>query len=271
MNTKALRRGARWLWYSFSALVLFYLVVPITIVVPLSFSKASFLQFPPVAYSTRWYEQLFQDPLWFDSISNSLKIGLMATTLSIVVGTMAAMALSQIRFRGQGAITGLLLSSMIIPQIITAIAMYFLFAEWRLIGNSLALVAGHTVLGLPFVFINVSASLQAFDYRLEHAALSLGATPWRAFRRVKLPLILPGMLSGGFFTFVLSFNELVVALFLAGPNRTLPIQMWNGIRVQITPAIAAASTLLLGSCVLIYVLYEFSIYGLRRRQKGGTT
>jgi len=228
-----------------AGLVLFYLILPILIIVPLSFSSASYLSFPPPGFSLRWYRNFFTRADWLSSAWLSLWVGLAVTVLATTLGTPAAVALVRGRFGGKGLINAFILSPLIVPGIIVAIGIYFFYARLGVVGNPLALVLAHTCLAVPFVVINVSATLYGFDERMESAAVSLGASPLSAFRQVTLPLIRPGVLAGALFAFVTSFDELIVALFVSGTTAvTLPRRMWDGIRFEIDPKIAAVSTIL---------------------------
>ena len=227
-----------------AGLALFYLIMPILVVVPLSFSSASYLSFPPPGFSLRWYRNFFTRADWLSSAWLSVWVGLAVTVLATTLGTPAAVALVRGRFSGKRLINAVILSPLIVPGIIVAIGIYFFYARLGFVGNPVALVLAHTCLAVPFVVINVSATLYGFDEQLEYAAMSLGANPWGAFRQVTLPLIRPGVLAGALFAFVTSFDELVVALFMSGSGAvTLPRRMWDDVHYQIEPTIAAVSTL----------------------------
>ena len=257
------RARAAPLWVTaLCALVLFYLVFPILVIVPLSFSSATYLSFPPPGWSLRWYQNFFASDEWRSAAVLSLWVGLSVTLLSCALGTPAAFGLVRGQFPGKKLINGFVLSPIIVPGIIVAIGIYFVYARLGLIGHPLGLVLAHTCLAVPFVVINVSAALYGFDERLEQAALSLGATPWRAFWQVTFPLIRPGVLAGAVFAFITSFDELLVALFVSGTTAmTLPRLMWQEIRQDIDPTIAAASTLLLALTTTLLITAEL----LRRR------
>ncbi len=247
-----------------AAVVLFYLVTPILVIVPLSFSSALYLSFPPPGFSLQWYRNFFARPDWLAAAWLSIWVGATVMVLATGLGTPAAMGLVRGRFRGRKAINAFILSPLIAPVIIVAIGVYFFYAELGLVGSAYALVLAHTALAVPFVVINVSATLYAFDERLEHAALSLGATPWRTFWQVTLPLIRPGVLAGAVFAFISSFDELIVALFVSGTTAvTLPRKMWQSIRFEIDPTIAAVSTLLIAITATLFLTAEM----LRRRSE----
>ncbi|HLI12082.1 MAG TPA: ABC transporter permease [Alphaproteobacteria bacterium] len=247
-----------------SALVLLFLVLPIFIVVPISFSSATYLQFPPAHYSLRWYDVYFGTQGWFAATLLSAKIAVVVMILATALGTAAAFALVRAQFPGKSLLYGFLLSPLIVPTIITAIAVYFLFAKLHLIGNWLGLVLAHTVLAIPLVVVVVSASLSGFNVMLERAAMSLGAAPWQALRRVTLPIIAPGIVTAALLAFLASFDEVVIAIFIAGSGAvTLPKKMWDGLWLEITPAIAAASTFVIAVTIILFVAMEL----LRRRSE----
>jgi ABC-type spermidine/putrescine transport system permease subunit II len=244
--------------------VLFFLVFPTFVVVPISFSAANYLQFPPQSWSLRWYETYFGSESWMDATLLSFEIALVVMVAATVLGTAAAFALARAQFRGKSLVYGLMLSPLIIPTIITAIAAYFLFARMRLIGSPVGLMLAHTVIAIPLVVVVVLASLSGFDRRVERAALSLGATPWYALRRITLPIIAPGILTGALLAFLASFDEVVIAIFLAGSDATtLPKKMWEGVWIEITPAIAAASTFVISLTLILFAAMEL----LRRRSE----
>ncbi len=251
------------LW-GFCLLVLGYLILPILIIVPLSLSSATFLTFPLPGLSLRWYQELFTSAPWQLSLRNSLIVACAVTVLASALGTLAALGLTRARLPGHGLLMALMVSPMIVPLVIVAVGVYFAYAPFGLTGSLLGLTLAHTALAVPFVVITVSATLQGFDPNQARAGASLGASPARVFFRIVLPLILPGVISGALFAFVTSFDEVVIALFLTGPaERTLPRQMFNGIRENISPVITAAATLLILLSVLLLATLEL----LRRRNE----
>ena len=242
--------------------VLGFLVLPIFIIIPMSFTAGNLLVFPLPGLSLRWYQSILNGDAWLDAAKNSLFIGLASTALSMVLGTLAASGLSRMNFALKPAIIGLILSPLLIPIVITAVGIYFHFADIGLSGTYLGLILAHTVLAVPFVVITVLASLEGFDHNLLRAAATLGAPPLKAFRRVTLPIIFPGIASGGLFAFVTSFDEIVVTLFLAAPTqRTLPRQIFSGVREYVSPGIAAVATLL----ILLSALLLLAVQLLERR------
>jgi putative spermidine/putrescine transport system permease protein len=253
---------ASMLLYIFCGLVALYLILPILIVFPMSFSSAEFLTFPPPGFSLKWFQRYFSDASWLQPTYVSFQIALMVMMLSTILGTMAAMALVRSRFWGKATANTLILAPMIIPVIIISIALYSFFAKIGIIGTRTGLVFGHTMLCVPFVVITVSASLKGFDETLEKAAMICGATRLKAFLQVTFPIIRPGMIAGALFAFIISFDEIVISMFLCGiETRTLPLKMWEGIRMEISPVIAAVSTLLICLSVVLLIIVDI----IRRR------
>jgi putative spermidine/putrescine transport system permease protein len=228
-------------------------------VVLLSFSSASYLTFPPPAFGVRWYREYLGSRDWLAATWLSLEVGIAVVALSTVLGTAAAVGLARLPATVRVLATGLILSPLIMPVIVVAIGLYYAFARFGLVGTPAGLILAHTCLAVPFVVTSVGASLSRFDRRLEMAALSLGATPFGAFRQVTLPLILPGVLVGGLFAFITSFDELVVALFLSGANAvTLPRRMWEDLRYALDPTIAAVATLTIAVTILPLLLVHLT-------------
>jgi putative spermidine/putrescine transport system permease protein len=243
--------------YVVTGLILFYLVFPVFVVIPVSFSSAKFLQFPPPGFSLQWYDKYFSRSDWTDATLLSFRIGAITAVLATVLGTAASLALVRGRFWGRDLINSFIVSPLIIPSIIVAIGVYFFYARLQIVGKPFALALAHTALAIPFVVINVSATLYGFDERLEYAAMNLGANRWQTFAKVTLPIIRPGVLAGALFAFITSFDELIVALFISGSTAvTLPRKMWDGLRMEIDPTIAAVSTLLIAISVLVLVSAE---------------
>jgi len=252
-------------------LIFLFLIMPILVIVPLSFNaepyftfNESMLRLEPEAYSLRWYEDIFNNPQWVHSIKNSFIVAVFSTLLATFLGTLAALGLSRAYMPYRTAVMGILISPMIVPLIITAAGMYFFYSKIGLAQTYLGLILAHTALGTPFVVITVTATLVGFDHSLTRASASLGADPARTFFKVQVPLILPGVISGGLFAFITSFDEVVVVLFIAGfEQRTIPRQMWAGIREQISPTILAVATLLIVFSICLMTTLEL----LRRRNE----
>jgi putative spermidine/putrescine transport system permease protein len=254
----------QWFFRLICTLVFLFLLIPILAIIPLSFNSSTFLTYPLQGFSMRWYSDVLGTERWLLPIKNSLIVSLSTTVLATILGTMAALGLSRLKSRARSLAMGLILSPLIIPVIITAVGMYFLFAPLGLTNGYLGLILSHTAIAVPFVVITVAATLQGFDANLMRAAANLGASPLTAFRRVMLPLILPGVVSGALFAFAASFDEIVISLFLAGPQqRTLPLQMLSGVREEISPSITAVATLL----VIFSAVLLASVELLRRRSE----
>lgn len=231
--------------YAFCALVVVFLIVPTVVLVPMSFSAGETLAFPPKGFSLRWYENLYLSPTWSSAAITSFKVALGTTVVATVLGTVTAFGLVRGRFPGRNLANALVLSPIIVPVVIVAIAMFAVFVSWRIAGSLLALILAHTALALPFVVVNVSASLRTMDRDLESASLNLGAGPLTTFRYITLPAILPGVLAGALFAFITSWDEVVIAIFLTSPLvNTLPVEMFNQVRTEVDPTIAALATLL---------------------------
>ena len=272
-------------------LIFLFLILPVLIVLPLSFNVEPYfsftpgmLSFDPEAFSLRWYEDILRngmaapdEPLswawfadtwnngqWMRAIRNSFFIGICATLLATALGTLAAIGLSRSEMPYRRLIMSILISPMIVPLVITAAGMFFFYSRIHLSQTYLGVIMAHAILGTPFVIITVTATLVGFDKSLVRAANSLGAGPITTFRRVQMPLILPGVISGALFAFITSFDEVVAVLFLASPEqRTIPRQMWSGIREQISPTILAVATLLVILSIILLTILEL----LRRRSE----
>jgi len=246
-------------------LVLAFLMLPILIIIPLSFNAEPFFSFTkgmlaldPEAYSIKWYMQIIQDDKWILAIKNSFFIGICATLIATTLGTLAAIGMSNSDMPFRRFIMAMLLSPMIVPLIITAAGMFFFYTQLNLAGSYLGVIIAHAVLGTPFVIITVNAALAGFDYSLVNASLGMGAKPTYTFFKVIMPLIRPGVISGALFAFVTSFDEVVVVLFLAGPEqRTIPRQMFSGLREQISPTILAVATLLVILSAMLLLTLEY--------------
>lgn len=255
-------RAGRLALVGFSALVFAFLLLPILAVIPMSLNPTTFLVFPDGELSLRWYRTLAQSSQWTHAFGNSLKIAIATTLIATPLGTLAAIGLTQMRSRAKTVIVALITAPLVVPVVVVAIAFYFLFAPLGLVNGSLGLIVAHVALAVPFVVIVVHASLRGLDGELLRAAASLGAPPLTVLLHVLVPLIAPGVAAGAVFAFMTSFDETTVALFLAGPEqRTLPIQMFEGVREQISPAIAAAATLLIIASTFLLGAAEL----LRRR------
>jgi len=255
----------------FCALIFLFLIAPILVIVPLSFNAEPYFTFTqgmlsldPDAFSLRWYQDIRNNPQWGLAIENSFIVGTSSTLLATTLGTLAALGLSRPEMPYRTAIMSILISPMIVPLIITAAGMYFFYSKIGLAQTYPGLILAHTALGTPFVVITVTATLVGFDRSLTRAASNLGSAPTRTFFKITVPLILPGVISGALFAFITSFDEVVVVLFLAGfEQRTVPRQMWAGIREQISPTILAVATLLITFSIVLMTILEL----LRRRNE----
>ena len=262
-----------YIYLTICASVFIYLIAPLFVIFPLSFSHDEFLIFSeemkrldPDGFSTRWYKDMVwgtKNP-WGLAAKNSLMIAFFATIGSVLIGTLAAVGLSSRHMPYKGIIMAILISPMIVPLIISGVAIFFFMAKVGLAATHTGIILAHIILGTPFVVITVTATLSGFDHSVTRAAASLGSTPINTFMKITLPLITPGVISGALFAFVTSFDEVVVVLFLAGlENTTIPIQMWIGLREQLSPTILAVATCLIILSTLVLVSAEL----LRRRSE----
>jgi putative spermidine/putrescine transport system permease protein len=260
-------------YLSICGLVFFFLIAPLFVILPLSFNAEQYIHFSkgmialdPDAFSLRWYEDMIygtKNP-WGLAAKNSIIIAFFATIGSTILGTVAALGLSSRHMPYKAAFMAVLISPMIVPLIISGTAIFFFMAKAGLAATFTGIVLAHIILGTPFVVITVTATLTGFDHSVTRAAASLGSNPVNTFMKVTLPLILPGVISGALFAFVTSFDEVVVVMFLAGlENTTIPIQMWVGLREQLSPTILAVATCLIIMSTLILVSAEL----LRRRSE----
>ena len=258
-------------FHTYCGLVFVFLVAPLIAIIPLSFNAEPYFTFSkemvnldPEAYSLRWYKDIIHNKQWLHSAKNSIIIAFFATILATTLGTVAALGLSQSYMPFRVAIMGLLISPMIVPLIISAAGMFFFYSKIGLSQTMVGLILAHAALGTPFVVITVTATLIGFDHSLTRAAASLGSNPTNTFFKVIMPLVTPGMISGALFAFITSFDEVVVVFFLASfEQRTIPRQMWAGIREQISPTILAVATLLVLLSILLFTAIEL----LRRRSE----
>jgi putative spermidine/putrescine transport system permease protein len=245
-----------------TAIVLFFLIAPILAIIPLSFNSGSFFSYPLQGFSLQWYKQALTSPDWQRALLNSIGIGAASTFIATCLGTLAALGLSRTQFPLRSLIMPIIVSPMIVPIVVVAAGFYLIFAPLGLVNSYPGVVLAHAALGTPFVVITVTASLLSFDQSLLRAASGLGAKPWDAFRRVTLPLITPAVATGSVFAFATSFDEVIVILFIGGPDqKTVPRQMWSGIRDSIDPSILAVATMLIVFAVLLFA----SINWLRSR------
>jgi putative spermidine/putrescine transport system permease protein len=260
-----------WTFRTICTAIFAFLILPLLVIIPLSFNAEDFftftrgmLAFEADAYSLRHYQNFFGDTNWTSALRNSFSIAPVATLISVVLGTLAAIGLSQPHMPYRGAVMAILISPMIVPLIISAAGMYFFYSKIGLQGTYWGVVLAHAALGVPFVIITVTATLVGFDRSLTRASASLGAGPVRTFFKVQMPLILPGVISGGLFAFITSFDEVVIVMFVGSASQqTLPWRMFTGLREQISPTILAVATILVVLSVLLLTTLEL----LRRRSE----
>lgn len=254
----------RLLVYVFLAAVLVFLMAPLLTIIPLSFNAEPYFSYPIERYSTHWYEDFFTSPAWRLAIYNSFVIAIPTTFFSLVIGTMAAVGFVTSRLPFKAALLAFLVSPMMIPHVVIALGLFLFFARLDMARTYSALIVAHTVLATPMVLLVMIATLSTFKVSLYRAAISLGASPFRAIRTVLIPLLVPGLIAGAAFAFIVSFDEIIVTMFLAGPEqRTVPRMIWSGMRESISPLIMVAATVLTFFSVLILVGTAL----IRRRQE----
>lgn len=251
------------------ALAAVVLVAPILIVAAISFSGDGSLAFPPRSWSLRWHVRFLSDPRWQRALISSLLIAAGASALGTAVGFLAAYGIVRGGFRAKQAVLSLVLMPLVVPHVVIAIALYYVSARADLVGNLAWVSVAHAMLGLPVVVLVLSSALQAVDPNLERAALGMGCSPAGVFRRVVVPLAAPGVVSAALFAFLASFDELVVALFLAGVrSQTLPVRIWNSLGMEVEPTVAAASTALVAA-TLVVLLLDWAVRAVRGRASLG--
>ena len=269
--TTPLERIWYYLFRFICGLIFLFLIFPILVIIPLSFNTVPFftftpemLSFNPEGYSLRWYEDFFTNRNWRGAVNNSFIIAIFSTLIATSLGTLAALGLSRRNVPYRTIMMAILISPMIVPLIISACGMFFFYSRVHLQGTHLGVILAHAALGTPFVVITVTATLVGFDRSLIRAANSLGADGVTTFFKVIVPLIIPGVISGALFAFITSFDEVVVILFVGSfEQRTIPWQMFSGIREHISPTILAVATLL----VLVSVALLTTLELLRRRSE----
>jgi ABC-type spermidine/putrescine transport system permease subunit I len=253
--TRRRRPVGRWCLWLVVLVILFFLVAPAFVMVPISFTETSVLDWPPKGFSWQWYEAYLESPAWVAATLRSVQVALLTALLSMLIGTPAAFGLMRGLKRGNALVLAFLLSPLILPRIVIAVALFYLFSKLALIGSVTGLVLGHTILAVPYVVVSVMAVLKNYDQRYDNAAWSLGANRWRALRYVTLPLLRGGLLAAFLFAFVTSFDELTLSLFVSGGMQaTLPKQMWDSAILQVNPLLSAVSTLLLALIAVVLLL-----------------
>lgn len=243
---------------AFGLAVIAFIGLPVLVVIPLSFSSAQYLSFPPPSYSLRWYEDILSRDYWLAPAATSVQLALATAAIAVVLGTLASVSLVRGRYPGRTLISAFLISPMIVPFIVSGIALYFILGKLGLVDTFLGLVIAHTVLAVPRVTVVMTAVIGRVDVFLEHAATTLGARPWQAFVLVTLPAILPGIASAAVIAFLTSFDEIIVTLFLSGARTpTLPKRMWDSLLTELTPGLAAISTLMLAVLAMLFLVFHF--------------
>ncbi len=235
----------RWVLTAICAVMSLFLLLPILFIIALSFGNSRWLIFPPPGWTLKWYEELFADPRWIGAALTSAKIGVIVMVISVVLGLLASLALVRGTFRGRAVLRAFFLTPMVLPVVIVAVALYAAFLRLGLNGTLPGFVIAHVIVALPFAIITITEALETFDPAIEDAAILCGASPWEARLRVTLPGIRHGLFSAAIFSFLISWDEVVLAIFMASPTlQTLPVKVWTTLRQDLTPVIAAASTLL---------------------------
>ena len=235
----------RWILNSIAVGLSLFLLLPIIFIGLLSLGSSRWLAFPPPSWTTKWYIELFSDPTWLDSTYVSLKVSIVVTILSVILGYLASIALVRGTFKGRELLRAILLTPMILPVVVLGVALYSFFLKTGLDGTYFAFITSHLLIALPFSVIVISNALELFDPAIEDAAILCGATPWQARMRITIPAIKNGLISAAIFSFLISWDDVVLAIFMASPDlQTLPVKIWGTLRQDLTPIIAAASTLL---------------------------
>jgi len=260
--------GSIFLWI-YGCLVLAFLIFPVLIVIPVSFSPGISLKFPPQGVSLRWYNNFFNDPSWTAAAWLSVKVALMTVFASLILGGCAAFGLVRVPVLGRDIARGLLMTPLFIPAVVIAVAVYSVYASLRLIGSTWGIAMAHTVLALPYVIIMLTEGLSGFDKRLEEASYSMGATKTYTMRRIVIPLLTPAIVAAAIFAFATSWDEVILVLFVGGSTgQTLPLKMFTYLRTEITPTIAAISTMMVGLIFVVYAATELIKLRTRRHQAG---
>lgn len=256
-ETQISRSSRLWL-YLVAILVMIFLVVPTLLVIPMSFSGSQYLEFPPRQWSMRWYESYFNSASWMQATATSLKAGVLTALVATPLGTMAAYGLLSSRFRHSGMLTMLLLTPMVVPVILIGIGVFYAYVQLKLVNTLIGLVLAHSMLAIPVVMMVVSSALKTFDLNQEMVARSLGASRLTAFRLVTFPQIHFSVLTGAVLAFLTSFDEIIVSLFVSGGDySTLTRNMFNALRDQVDPTIAAISTLIVACTSILLVATQF--------------
>ncbi|MVA58609.1 ABC transporter permease [Agrobacterium vitis] len=254
----------KWILLAITLLTAAFLLLPILFIAALSFGSSQWLIFPPPAWTTKWYGQLFADPRWLDAAWTSFRIAVIVTILSVLIGLCASFGLVRGRFLGRDALRALFMTPMILPVVVLAVALYAFFLRIGLNGTTLGFVIAHLVVALPFSILALTNALEGFDKSIEDAAVLCGASPLRARLLITLPCIGHGLFSAAVFSFLTSWDEVVLAIFMASPTlQTLPVKIWATLRQDLTPVIAAASTLLIVVTIALMLITALVRKGLK--------
>ncbi|MER0042150.1 ABC transporter permease [Pseudomonas sp. MGal98] len=255
LSPNAMGRGLRYGLIATTALIAVFLLLPILFIVLLSFGSSQWLVFPPPGWTFKWYGQFFSNAQWMDSALVSLKVAMLTTLCALAIGLPSAFALVRGKFPGRELLYALFTLPMIVPLVIIAVAVYALFLKLGYTGTLFAFVVSHVIVALPFTIISIINSLKLFDQSIEDAAVICGATRLQAIVKVTFPAIRPGLVSGGLFAFLVSWDEVVLSVMMASPGlQTLPVKMWTTLRQDLTPVIAVASTLLIALSLLVMII-----------------
>lgn len=270
-GARSLSRLPHALLWAYAIAVFAFLIVPLVVVIPVSFSAGMYLQFPPPGLSMHWYQDYFGDPQWIDATVLSVEIALSVVVLAVSIGSLAALAIVRMPFPGIGLIRMLLMTPLIVPSVVVAVAVYSVYVSFHLIGSFIGIVLAHTILALPFTIVLMVAGFQRIDRRLEEASYTMGASVAWTFRHVTLPILRPSLFAAAIFAFIASWDEIIMVIFIGGgAGTTLPLRMFNYLRTEINPTIAAVSTLLLVVAIGVFAGTEgFRLRGAARRSAKG--
>ncbi len=256
--------GWKWILLGITGLTAAFLILPIVFIAALSFGSSQWLIFPPPAWTLKWYEAFFADPRWLEAAWTSFSIAAMVTVLSVLIGLVASFGLVRGSFIGKEGLRALFLTPMILPVVVLAVALYAFFLRIGLNGTVTGFVIAHLVVALPFSILSITNALEGFDKSIEDAAVLCGASPLEAKLRITLPSISHGLFSAAVFSFLTSWDEVVLAIFMASPTlQTLPVKIWATLRQDLTPVIAAASTLLIVITIALMLLVALLRKGLK--------
>ncbi len=250
--------GSGWLLPAYAWTIIGVLLLPIIAFIPMAFTSSNFLSFPPPSYSLRWFQEYVSSPVWVTATLRSFAVGLVSACLTLIISVPAAYGIARSPSRLSAAIFVLFLSPIVVPSIVSAVALFYLFAQLGLVATNLGIAIGHTIGGIPLAVVILLATLRSYDWRLNQAAATLGANRRRTLIRITAPLISGGLSAAFIFAFLHSFEELTVALFIGGGLKTtLPRQMWDDIQLQVSPTLAAASVIVLAIVTALFLIAEY--------------